>query len=42
MNEDLRCTVSSVNANVAEDFVVTLELGITKAEEVAASVLHPT
>ena len=42
VNEDLRYIVSSVNANVAEDFAVTLEFGTTKAEEVAASVLHPT
>ena len=41
VNKDLRYTVSSVSANVAEDFSVMLELGATKAEEVVASVLHP-
>ena len=46
VNKDLSCTVSSVSANIAEDFSVTLELGATKAEGVAALVtawkVHPT
>ena len=33
MNKGLSYTVSSLNANVAEDFSVTLELGAAKAEE---------
>ena len=38
VNKDLSYTVSSVCANVAEDFSVTLELGTAKAEEVVALV----
>ena len=38
VNKDLSCTVSSVSANVAEGFSVTLELGTAKAEEVVALV----
>ena len=43
MNKDPSYTVSSVSANVAEDFSVTLELGAAKAEEVVAlvSFSHP-
>ena len=38
VNKDLSYTVSSVSANVAEDFSVTLELGAAKGEEVVAPV----
>ena len=38
VNKDLSYTVSSVSANVAKDFSVTLELGAAKAEEVVALV----
>ena len=36
MSKGLSYTVSSVSANVAEDFSVTLELGAAQAEEVVA------
>ena len=36
VSEGLNYTVSSVSANVAEDFSVPLELGAAKAEEVVA------
>ena len=41
VNKDFSCTVSSVSANVAEGFSVTLELGTAKAEEVVALVSSP-
>ena len=41
VNKDLSCMVSSVSANVAEDFPVTLELGPVKAEgSVSSGFLH--
>ena len=36
VNKDLSYTVSSVSANVAEDFSSMLDLGAAKAEEVVA------
>ena len=36
VSEGISYTVSSVSANVTEDFSVTLELGAAKAEEVVA------